>query len=41
LLLLGEALTPALIGGGLLTVLGVGIIIVRRPKLLAPAADRI
>jgi O-acetylserine/cysteine efflux transporter len=40
-LLLGEALTPALIGGGLLTVLGVGIIIVRRPKLLAPAADRI
>lgn len=31
----------ALIGGGLLTVLGVGIITVRRPKLVAPAADRI
>lgn len=40
-LLLGEALTPALIGGGLLTVSGVGIIIVRQPKLVAPEADRI
>ncbi|MHA1599590.1 MAG: DMT family transporter [Alphaproteobacteria bacterium] len=40
-LLLGEALTSALIGGGLLTVLGVGIITLRRPKLVAPTADRI
>ena len=40
-LLLDEALTPALIGGGLLTVLGVGIITLRRPKLVAPTADRI
>ncbi len=40
-LLLGETLTPALIGGGLLTVLGVGVITLRRPKLVAPAADRI
>jgi O-acetylserine/cysteine efflux transporter len=40
-LILGEALTPALISGGLLTVLGVAIITFIRPKLVAPAADRI
>ncbi len=40
-LVLNEPLTPALIGGGLLTVLGVAIITVIRPKLVAPAADRV
>ena len=40
-LILGETLTSALIGGGLLTVLGVGIITFIRPKLVSPAADRI
>ena len=39
--LLDETLTVQLIGGGLLTILGVGIIIVRRPKLVAPEADRV
>ncbi|MFQ5774228.1 MAG: DMT family transporter [Kiloniellaceae bacterium] len=38
---LGEPLTLALIGGGALTVLGVGIIIVRRPRLVAPEAERV
>jgi len=40
-LFLGESLTPALIVGGLLTVLGVGIITLIRPKLVAPEADRV
>lgn len=40
-LLLGEHVTLALVGGGLLTVLGVGIITLRRPKLVAPEAERI
>lgn len=40
-LVLDEPLTPALIGGGLLTVLGVAIITLIRPKLVAPAADRV
>ncbi len=38
---LGEPLTLALVGGGLLTVLGVGIIMLRRPKLVAPEAERV
>ncbi len=38
-LFLGETLTATLIGGGLATVLGVGIIILRRPALAAPEAD--
>ncbi len=40
-LVLDERLTPALIVGGLLTVLGVAIITLIRPKLVAPAADRV
>lgn len=40
-LVLNERLTPALIVGGLLTVLGVAIITFIRPKLVAPAADRV
>ncbi len=40
-LLLDEPFTLALATGGLLTVLGVGIIIVRRPKLVAPEAERV
>ncbi len=40
-LFLDEALTLALIGGGGLTVLGVAIIILRRPKLVAPEAERV
>ena len=38
---LGEPLTLALVGGGLLTVLGVGVITLRRPKLVAPEAERV
>ena len=38
---LGEELTPALIFGGLLTIFGVGIIILRRPKVAAPEAERL
>ncbi len=38
--LLGENLTLALVIGGFLTVLGVGIILLRRPKTTAPEADR-
>jgi len=38
---LGESLTLSLILGGLMTVVGVGIIIVRRPKTTAPEAERL
>ncbi len=38
---LGEPVTLTLVGGAALTVLGVGIIIVRRPKLVAPEAERV
>ena len=37
---LGEVLTVTLIAGGLLTILGVGIIMFRRPKLISPEAKR-
>jgi len=40
-LLLGEPLTPYLIVGGLLTVLGVAIILIRRPRTTVPEAERI
>ncbi len=40
ILLLGESVSPVFIGGALLTVLGVGIIILRRPKLVAAQANR-
>ena len=39
--LLGEALTPYLIVGGLLTVVGVAIILIRRPRTTVPEAERI
>jgi O-acetylserine/cysteine efflux transporter len=38
---LGEALTPTLVLGGLLTVVGVGIIVARRPRVAAPEAERV
>jgi O-acetylserine/cysteine efflux transporter len=38
---LSEPLTLALMGGGLLTIVGVGIIILRRPRLVAPEAERV
>jgi O-acetylserine/cysteine efflux transporter len=38
---LDEPVTLALIGGAALTILGVGIIILRRPKLVAPEAERV
>lgn len=38
---LDEPLTLALVAGGALTVLGVGIIILRRPRLVAPEAERV
>ncbi len=38
---LGESLSVGLAIGGLLTVVGVGIIILRRPKLVAPEAERV
>lgn len=38
---LGEPVTASIVGGGLLTVFGVGIIILRRPKLIPPEAERI
>jgi O-acetylserine/cysteine efflux transporter len=40
-LVLGESLTLGLVIGGALTIVGVGIIILRRPKLVAPEAERI
>jgi O-acetylserine/cysteine efflux transporter len=39
--LLGDALTPYLIIGGLLTVCGVTIIVLRRPRVAAPEAERL
>lgn len=38
---LDEALTPPMILGGLMTVLGVGIITLRRPRTTAPEAERL
>lgn len=38
---LGEPLTWALVVGGLLTVVGVGIILIRRPRTAAPEAERL
>ena len=38
---LGESLTLTLILGGLLTIVGVGIILIRRPRTTAPEAERI
>ena len=38
---LGESLTLNLIAGGLMTVVGVAIIIIRRPKTTAPEAERL
>ncbi len=38
---LGENLTVNLISGGVMTVAGVGIIILRRPKITAPEAERL
>lgn len=40
-LVLGETLTTPLILGGLLTVIGVGVITIIRPKLVAAEADRV
>ncbi len=37
---LGEALTLYLVFGALLTILGVGVIVLRRPKTAAPEAER-
>lgn len=39
--LLDEMLTVSLVAGGLMTVAGVGIIILRRPKTAAPEAERL
>jgi O-acetylserine/cysteine efflux transporter len=38
---LGESLTFTLVAGGLMTVVGVAIIILRRPKTTAPEAERL
>jgi len=38
---LGEELTVNLISGGIMTIAGVGIIILRRPKITAPEAERL
>ena len=40
-ILLGESLTVTLVAGGLMTVVGVAIIIIRRPKTTAPEAERL
>lgn len=40
-ILLDESLTFSLVAGGLMTVAGVGIIILRRPKTTAPEAERL
>lgn len=40
-LVLDEPLTATLVGGGLLTLAGVGIITIRRPRLVAPEAERV
>lgn len=39
--LLDETLTLSLVAGGLMTIAGVGIIILRRPKIAAPEAERL
>ena len=39
--ILDEPVTVALVAGAALTILGVGIIIIRRPKLVAPEAERV
>jgi len=41
ILVLGEALSLQFIAGGALTLFGVGILVVRRPRLVAPEAERI
>ena len=41
ILMLGETLTPIFVAGSLLAIFGVGIIILRRPKLVAPETERI
>jgi len=38
---LNEPVTLALVAGAALTILGIGIILVRRPKLVAPEAERV
>jgi O-acetylserine/cysteine efflux transporter len=38
---LGESLTANLISGGIMTIAGVGIIILRRPRITAPQAERL
>lgn len=38
---LDKPVTLAPVGGAALTILGVGIIIIRRPKLVAPEAERV
>ena len=38
---LGESLTVNLISGGIMTIAGVGIIILRRPRTTAPEAERV
>jgi O-acetylserine/cysteine efflux transporter len=37
--LLGEALTARIVGGGIATVAGVAVIVLRRPQLVAPEAE--
>jgi len=37
-LVLGEPLTPSLLAGGALTIAGVGLIVLRRPRAVTPAA---
>ena len=41
ILVLGESISLTFVLGSLLTILGVGIIIFRRPKLVAPEAERV
>jgi O-acetylserine/cysteine efflux transporter len=36
-LCLGERLTPIMLAGALVTIAGVGIIVLRRPRLVVPA----
>jgi O-acetylserine/cysteine efflux transporter len=40
-MVLGETLTGPLVAGGILTVIGVGIIVLRRPRLVEPDAERV
>src|SRR3546814_258698 len=40
-ILLGETLTLSLIAGGIMTIIGVAIIILRRPRTTAPEAERL